>query len=412
MEKLFRSRVARACLVAAVLGAGVFGFAPYIFKDVATSAYVNAELTRVATPVAGVLTEGLPQEGAYLAKDARLQLVTARRPNRARLGDLEQQAALASSTVSLMEAQLAEIAADDRTLAARSALFTKASISRLDGRVRQAQAEAAGCEARRRELQDKLERTQKLAAQGFVSEAGLRSAQDTAEASAQGCKAARASLDAVQAEGAAAQRGVFLADGSNDVPYAEQQRARLMLRRQELMTELVKARASHAQVNAQLAAERELYARATSYQTVLPADHLIWSVEARPGSEVVEGQPLMNLADCRNRFVVVELPARKIERVGVGDVARVRLLGSDRWQNGHVRRITGGAARQDMRMFAAEMPRPGPRSFTVEVSLENVGAPDRRRSCDIGRPADVRFDGPVLVDADRRVAAADRSGPL
>jgi hypothetical protein len=127
---------------------------------------------------------------------------------------------------------------------------------------------------------------------------------------------------------------------------------------------------------------------------------------------VVEGQTLMTVADCRNRFVVVELPARKIEHLSVGDTARVRLLGSDRWQDGRVRRITGGAARQDMRLFAAEMPRPGTQSFTVEVSLPSSALTDQRRSCDIGRPADVRFGGSRLNGSDSRLAAADEDGRL
>lgn len=120
----------------------------------------------------------------------------------------------------------------------------------------------------------------------------------------------------------------------------------------------------------------------------------------------------MTLADCRSRFVVVELPARRIETIRVGDPARVRLLGSPRWQDGHVRRITGGAARQDTRLFAAEMPRPGPRTFTVEVALPEADAPDQRRSCDIGRPADVRFGGAWSGRGDRRVAEVKGSGRL
>lgn len=180
-----------------------------------------------------------------------------------------------------------------------------------------------------------------------------------------------------------------------------------MLRRQELMTELVRAKASQAQLRGQVAAERDLYARASSYDTVLPAQHLVWSVEARPGSEVVEGQSLMTIADCRNRFVVVELPAGKIEHLSVGDAARVRLLGSGRWQDGRIRRIMGGAARRDSRLFAAEMPRLGPRNFFVEVGFESADQPDQRRSCDIGRPADVRFGGPRLGGPDSRVARSE-----
>lgn len=404
MERLFRSRALRIALAATLIVGGIWGFAPYVLKDVASSAYVNAELTQVATPVAGVLTQGLPREGAYLSQAARLRLVTTRSPSRARLDDLLQQAALADATVALVGSQLAELRSHDGLLAERSALFKTASVGRLAGRVREAEANVGRCDALQRDLQERLARAASLADKGFVSDAGLRTVREAAEAGDQACRATRGAVDAIRAEDAAAQRGVYLSDGSNDAPYAEQQRARLMLRRQELMTELVHARASQAQLHGQVAAERDLYARASSYDAVLPAQHLVWSVEARPGSEVVEGQSVMTVADCRNRFVVVELPARKIEHLSVGDAARVRLLGSGRWQDGRIRRIMGGAARQDGRLFAAEMPRLGPHNFIVEVGFESADQPDQRRSCDIGRPADVRFGGPMLGGPDQRVA--------
>ena len=264
MEKLFRSRAARVGIAGLLIAGGLWGFAPYVLKDVASAAYVNAELTQVATPVAGVLTQGLPREGAYLSRDARLRLVTARTPSRARLDDLLQQAALADSTVALMETQLAELRSNDATLAARSNLFQRASVGRLAGRVREAEANVARCEAQQRDLQERLSRAANLAEKGFISDAGLRSAREAAEAGDQACKASRGAVEAIQAEDTAAQRGVYLSDGSNDAPYAEQQRARLMLRRQELMTELVRAKASPAPLRGQVAAERDLYARASS----------------------------------------------------------------------------------------------------------------------------------------------------
>jgi multidrug resistance efflux pump len=411
MEKLYRSRAARGAFAAVLILIGVWGFAPYVLHDVGTSAYVNADLTRVATPVAGVLTGRLPKEGSYLSRDEHLQLVSARTPDRSRLDELEQQTALAQSSVGLVESQLAEIRQADGTLSQRSGLFQEATLKNLDSRLRQAQAELDGCAARQREQQDKLTRARRLADQGFVSEAGLRSAEDAFESARESCNGSRAGLDALRAQADAARRGVYLSDGSNDAPYAEQQRGRLMLRRQELMTELVRGRAALSQLQDQLAQERGRYQRAAAYETVLPAEHLIWNVAARPGSEVGEGQALMDLADCRNRFLVVELPARRIEHLTVGDAARVRLLGSGQWVTGHVRRITGGAAKQDNRLFAADVPRPGPHSFTVEVSLE-APAPGGSRSCDIGRMADVRFGGPLIGASSAKVAATDGAGPF
>lgn len=412
MEKLFRSRVARGVFAAALVAVGLWGFAPYLLHDVATSAYVNAELTRVSTPVAGVLTDGLPTEGAYIRRNAHLRLVTARTPDRSRLDDLEQQTSLAASSVGLVRTQLEEIRQEDAELGRRSAFFRDATLQQLDDRRRQAKADLAGCAARLQEQQDKLARTRQLAAKGFVSDAALRSSQDTFDSGRESCNSASAALDAVKTQTNAASRGVYLNDGNNDAPYAEQQRGRLMLRRQELMTELVRGQAALSQLQGQLAQERARFARAANYEAVLPADHLVWNVEARPGSDVAEGQPLMELADCRNRFLVVELPARKIEHLTVGDPARVRLLGSNRWMSGQVRRITGGAAQQDKRMFAANIPKPGPHSFSVEVSLSGTEPTAGRRSCDIGRTADVRFGGGLGSDTSSRVAALDSAGGL
>ena len=63
MEGLIRSRVARTSAVATLLLLGVWGLAPYVLSDVGTSAFVNAEVTRVSSPIAGVVTPALPREG-------------------------------------------------------------------------------------------------------------------------------------------------------------------------------------------------------------------------------------------------------------------------------------------------------------------------------------------------------------
>lgn len=143
---------------------------------------------------------------------------------------------------------------------------------------------------------------------------------------------------------------------------------------------------------------------------MLPTGRLVWNVAAREGSEVVEGQTLLDLADCRSRFLVVELPAAKIERVHVGQTARIRLLGARQWIDGRVQKITGGAAQHDTRLLAADAPKPGPHNFTVEVAIRAQAAdrtPTDPRSCDIGRMADVRFGGALRPHRDARLAAAD-----
>lgn len=131
----------------------------------------------------------------------------------------------------------------------------------------------------------------------------------------------------------------------------------------------------------------------SQYQQLLPAGHIVWAVTASPGSTVVEGQAIIDLANCNRRFITVELPERKIESIKAGDPASVRLLGSDNWIQGTVRQVRGSAARTGERLLAARIPKPEARHVTVEVVLPpDASSWAISRNCNIGRLADVRFE--------------------
>jgi hypothetical protein len=108
---------------------------------------------------------------------------------------------------------------------------------------------------------------------------------------------------------------------------------------------------------------------------------------------VSEGQTVLNLAACEQRFVAVELPGREFDQIKAGAPAFVRLIGSNEWKQGQVRQVRGSAARADDRLLAAQVPKPDPNSITVEVGLpQDDIQTDRNNFCNIGRLAEVRFE--------------------
>jgi hypothetical protein len=131
--------------------------------------------------------------------------------------------------------------------------------------------------------------------------------------------------------------------------------------------------------------------RLGQFDITLPADHVVWSMPATPGSVVSEGQSVLDLADCNHRFIAVELPDREFERIKPGDPASVRLIGSDEWRQGYVRQVRGSAARADDRLFAAQVPVATRGNITVEVSFPPAGPIGDTTYCNIGRMAEVRF---------------------
>lgn len=115
----------------------------------------------------------------------------------------------------------------------------------------------------------------------------------------------------------------------------------------------------------------------------------------------MQGQKALDLADCRHRFVTVELPEAAFESIKVGEPASVRLIGSDEWRTGEVRQILGSAAHVDDRLLAAQVPKPTPGHITVEVSLPEPATNAENSYCNIGRLADVRFPRAAPAFAER-----------
>lgn len=393
MENLIRSRVARIALALCLIGVSLWSFLPYFLHRVSSSAFVNAELMRVTSPISGRLTFDLPHKGTFIPRAATLPLVEALSPDRRQLAIYEQEHAMAKARIALALDQLAVSKENDEKLGERIEGYQKAMLDRLGHEMEEAAANIEACSARKTELTKQRARILSLAKTGFVSNQRVEEVQAAYAGAAATCDAVNARLNQLMSVGSAAKRGIFLQDGYNDTPYSQQQRDRLLLRQQELEGEVLREKARFNQLEVELGKELLRVERTSSYQLSLPAGHVVWTIMASPGSPVIEGQNIMDLANCERRFVIVELQERDFESVVPGGHAEVRLLGSDTWIDGKVQQVLGSAARQDERLLAAQVPKPEGRRITVEVGLaaDSLSTQDGRY-CDIGRMAEVRFD--------------------
>jgi multidrug resistance efflux pump len=392
-----RSRVTRVVLALILFGVSAWAFAPYLKYRIAPSAFINAELLRVTAPIAGRLTQDLPRKGEFVAKPEKVTLIDSMAPDRRHLLDIERQYSTSKENAELARKQLGEIAAIDVELDGRIGAYRDGMIGRLSHEVEETEAERDGCLAEMHQRIDVGSRMKALVETGTASQIRTAEALAIQEATSTRCHMAEAHLQRLEVELRAAQGGVYLSDGASDVPYSQQQRDHLILRRQDLQTLLLQETRRISQLTDEIAEERSRMARVDHYDLTLPPSHVIWSVAASPGSAVIEGQTLVDLADCGRRFVAVELPARDFEQIKAGDRAAVRLIGSNDWTEGKVRQVRGSAARADDRLLAAQVPTPNAGNITVEVSLERDVTPaDGNGFCDIGRMAEVRFDRSIF----------------
>jgi multidrug resistance efflux pump len=391
LQRFIRSRTMRIWLALALISISGWAFLPYVTYRIAPSAFVNAELVRVAAPISGRLTQDLPHKGDFVEHPETVSLIKALSPDRRHLLDLDRQYAVAKEQADLARKQLEEIATADSQLEKRMSAYREGVIKRLDYEIAEVKAESAGCEAESRQRQDAEARWEQLVKAGIASQVRSVEAQAVQQAASAKCQMAQARWQRLQGELASAQDGVFLRDGANDVPYSQQQRDRLLLRRQELETLALEGRARSSRLATEIAEERQRLDRLDHADLSLPQGYVVWSVSASPGSAVTEGQTLLDLADCAHRFVAVELSERDFEQIKAGDPAYVRLIGSDDWTEGEVRQVRGSAARIDDRLLAAQPPGPNAGSITVEIGLPSEASADRNGFCNIGRLAEVRF---------------------
>ena len=68
LQRLIRNRMARLGLAFGLIVLSAWAFLPHLSYRIASSAFVNAELVRVAAPIAGRLTRDLPRKGDFIEK--------------------------------------------------------------------------------------------------------------------------------------------------------------------------------------------------------------------------------------------------------------------------------------------------------------------------------------------------------
>ena len=385
ISSIISARRVRITLALLIIAVSAWAFTPYVAYRVSSSALLNSEIVRVRAPIAGYAASGLPHQGEFIDHAATLPLIKSYPADHRRLLDLEGQQAAAKQLSELASKQLVEIAGLDRELEKRMQAYRDGMIERLGHEIEETEAERNGCVAEVRQRREIESRMQELAKSGTISQIRSATALAEQEATETKCQVAAARVGRLKAELISVQMGVYLRDAANDVPYSQQQRERLLLRRQELETEAHRESANVARLAFDIAEERLQVEHLAQYNLTLPLDHVVWSVPASPGSAVTQGQTVIDLADCDHRFVAVELPEREFEKIKPGDSVSVRLIGSSNWREGYVRQASGSAARADDRLLAAKVAAPTPGNVTVEVTLaQDVSPAANSRYCDIG----------------------------
>jgi multidrug resistance efflux pump len=385
MEELIRSRAVRIGLAISLISFGAWAFVPYLTYKVAPTAYVNAELVRITAPINGQLSQDLPRKGDFIEISTKTRLIQSNTVDLSGLVSLERQYDEYKAKADLASSQISELNAADEAFTQRMAVYQTALAKRQDSEVLEIQRELKACRDVEVVKRSALDRAEEMTRRQLIAALQLEIVKGDYFNAVQTCEAISGREQRLKAEREATAKGSFVQDGTGAPSFA-QEHSGLVLSRQERERELLDARARADQLQAQISAVQ------SHMDTNLPAGHIVWSVQASPGSAVVEGQTIMELADCRNPFLIVQFPERELAGIAAGDTADIRLIGADEWRRGTVRRVRGSAARSDDMLLAAAAPTPDDHFIVAEISmpLDEKGI-EANRACNIGRLAEARL---------------------
>ncbi|SLN60321.1 HlyD family secretion protein [Roseivivax jejudonensis] len=348
------------------------------------NAVVNARVTTVRSDVAGDLA--LPERalGSLVTAGESVASVTDTLVDTVRLNDLKMERSFAEAEIAHAASMIEEVRAIRAALLDRTKTYREERLAELRTRLDHARArlgilEAGGVpDAETQEIID-----------GFDTDAAripfapLRS--DLA------IDHARERVEVLEIAVRAAEQGVFLGDGYNDAPNAEQRAVELQSQLAGLEVDRARAEARLATLDQRVQREQVRVTRLGGGDITAPVNGRYWEVLQADGVTVQRGDPILRLVDCDSTFVTLSVTERIYNTLRIGQPASFRMQGDGRVFDATIARLAGSGAETVYRNIAVAPSQRHLERYDVALLVPALNA-DAELGCAIGRTGRAFFD--------------------
>ena len=366
---------------------------PRLLFTLSSQAIINARVISLTAPIDGRVAQAPPPEGSMVQSGSRLLTLENSTVDRGRLDELKAARTRADgervATETLAKSLRELLVRLDRQFSG----YRGASVSRLNLVAGERQADIESARAALVEAQRDLERKRALHAKGYASEAAkIQSEQAVARARAE-LKRSQLAATRAREEVDGAQRGVFVSQDHNDVPYSQQRTDEIRVRLAEVEASLAVFAARIAQLDEQLVSETRRIAALSAAEVAAPASGVVWRPLVVAGSSVARDAELLTLIDCSELYVTATFGAGRFDELRYGQAAEVKVLNSETRLKGTVVEVRA-VSRSDLKeRFAALLPALGEREVMAVIRLDQPGPMAAEKYCSVGRRVEVRFAG-------------------
>lgn len=378
--------VALAVTAAVVLLPAITGFT-------SLDGTVNATVVTIAAPIQGTVVDAPPKPTTPVTPGEQLFIIENNLVNKSNLTEFAAELDATRERLASMTTQEQELQALSSDLEKRLELFQRQMVENLEKAVALQQERIGIADAKHVDSQSDLSRKQQLRTGGYVAESEferVRMAQLVAHREAD---SSRIELERLGRQLEAAQRGVFVNDGHNDVPYSRQRIDEIKITLADLQAKRREQESRVQKLSQQLEGETERIKGLSSASIRSPLAGVVWRRLVTAGSHVEQGMDLVRVVDCNELFVDIIVAEVDYDETYAGRPAEVRLLGRDDVLQGKVVAVRGSAADSDEKGLAATPPQSKGKTARIRVQ---IAASDLNRDyanfCHIGRTAQVRFE--------------------
>lgn len=388
----WNTRFARICVGLALLATCVIVLLPGFTGYTSLDGTVNARFALVSAPIEGVVSDTPPKVGTALPENTDVFFIANDRISRTAEAQLDADLGAAKERLQALQAQAKDLSALKTDLVNRLKEYQQASIAGIQQEIIVRQQRIATAQANKTSAEADLIRKQTLGATGVVAGSSVEQARAASVSATSEQTIAKAELERFQRQLEALKRGTFVGEGRNDVPYSQQRTDEVTIQLANVDAQIRTEKARIQQLNRQLLLERARNDRLSFAAVQVPFRGVIWRNNVVAGSNVVVGNELMRLLDCRELFVDILVDEVDYDRIKPGDHADVRLLGTSNVIHGRVLSVRGSAAAVEEVVLAAVPPKSQGKNARIRVVLDPSDMQtDYANFCQVGRTVQVRF---------------------
>lgn len=341
--------------VVVLLGAAVI-LLPRFFSEIRSNGTINARLFTIQAPISGVIVRTPVDVGDKVEEGDLLSRIADDTESQGLVASLAIEREQLSARTEALTKRIAEIEEIEAELELRVERYAQETIQNLKLRREEAVAREKFWQAVAEERAAALKRQEKLLASGAATQAKADEAKSMSLQAREEVNRARADIRRLTQEFTAAEQGIFVKDGQNDVPYSRQRLDEVRLTLSDLKLQLAEAEGRRNAIGVQLGEETSRASRRETALVRSPISGIVWRRLVANNSVVTKNNDLSKILDCSRIYAEVGITESSAEDISVGQAVSVRLQGSSRTFDARVVEIRGTRSVTPGIEYAAQPP--------------------------------------------------------